>query len=407
MPRNVWLESTSSAFRLLITTSWLATEPFRQQQEERIRSVISYGVDWGEYLGLVDRHRTPSLSWAALNRVAGIQIPKYPERELKKRSDDCRLSSMKLCLIMAEVIKRFNQEYIQVMPFKGPILSHELYGDVGLRQFTDLDLAVAAGDLDRARVCLESMGWILDRETWFSLTPRQWQSFLVHEHHLDFIHPVTGALLELHWRNDWESPQNTDARWVRSIPVNWQGCSILTMRPGDLLIYLANHGTYHAWYRAKWLSDVARLHALGSINWLEVQETARSSGYERVLYSTLWILELLYGLPRPKDIDGASVDQSSTLAKMPFLALLDPKSPGTRSIPSRLWYRLRMNGYERKLRPNRSFSQNLSHLFYCREDFRVLPISDSIFWVYRPMRLFLWAWRWVCHLRKQHPGWRA
>src|SRR5579859_3299346 len=96
MPRNVWLESTSSAFRLLITTSWLATEPFRQQQEERIRSVISYGVDWGEYLGLVDRHRTPSLSWAALNRVAGIQIPKYPERELKKRSVDCRLSSMKL-----------------------------------------------------------------------------------------------------------------------------------------------------------------------------------------------------------------------------------------------------------------------------------------------------------------------
>ncbi len=58
----------------MMATSWLAPDSWRQNQDEAIREAFATGPDWTEYLALVDRHRTPALSWAALNRLPGITV---------------------------------------------------------------------------------------------------------------------------------------------------------------------------------------------------------------------------------------------------------------------------------------------------------------------------------------------
>jgi hypothetical protein len=83
------LVRASPAFRLMIATSWLAPDSWRARQEESIRQAGAQGVVWADYLRLVDRHRTPALSWAALKRVAGLAIPEQIVKELRKRSDAC------------------------------------------------------------------------------------------------------------------------------------------------------------------------------------------------------------------------------------------------------------------------------------------------------------------------------
>src|ERR1035437_3235800 len=96
MPEASWLQSASPAFRLMIATSWLAPTSWQEKQEQAIREaiqVIGAGVDWMEYLRLVDRHRTPALSWAALRRVPGLVIPEPAKKELQRRSDACRIVS--------------------------------------------------------------------------------------------------------------------------------------------------------------------------------------------------------------------------------------------------------------------------------------------------------------------------
>jgi Uncharacterised nucleotidyltransferase len=401
MPKSEWLAKRSPAFRLMIATSWLAPDSWRQNQEESIRAAIASGADWNEYLGLVDRHRTPALSWAAINQMAGIAIPDSVARELKERSDACRMDSVKQYLVMAELLKKFNQAAIPAMPLKGQVLSFDLYGDVGLRMSRDLDLAVTGDDFERARICLESMGWRLDQETWFPLTPRQWQSFLRHEHHLNFLHPRKGCELELHWRNDWETPEATSAHWARSIPSVWQGCSILAMRPSDLVLYLASHGAYHAWFRAKWLGDLARIHAAGLVDWREAMNEAQESGNERVLLATLGILEQVYELPWPGDLASLRIDRISSLIEVPLQLLLDSDVQETRSVPAKLRYRLRMSRYERLLRPEKLLRTSVSALFHCREDFRILPLPDRLFWAYKLLRPFLWAWRWARQTKYQ------
>ena len=72
--------------------------------------------------------------------------------------------------------------------------------------------------------------------------------------------------------------------------------SIRSMSAGDLALFLCVHGAYHVWCCAKWLSDVARAHSIGRIDWRAAMDEARGSGVEAVcpaalslLHEPLWI----------------------------------------------------------------------------------------------------------------------
>jgi len=381
----------------MVATSWLAPDTWQQNQEAAIVGAVSAGPDWTEYLALVDRHRTPALSWASLSRVPGFTVPESVQREMQKRSDACRMKAVQHCLLLANVLKRLNRAGIPVMPLKGQILSFALYGDVGLRQTLDMDLEVPREDLARAQECLASKDWHLE-ETFFPMSARQWDGFLRNEQHINFIHAKTGRMLELHWRNQWETPYETRARWARSIPSTWQGCSIQTMRPSDMTLYLCSHGGLHEWFRAKWLGDLARAHALGLLDWSSAWEEARRSRQTRVLLAGIYLLNQLYGLPRPDLPAEAWQEFSPRLTAVPLQALQHAGEPINRASPSKLRYRMRRSRYERLLWPAKSWRDSLTELFYGREDFRTLPLPDGFFWAYKPLRPVLWLWRWLKQL---------
>lgn len=401
MPESSCLRGTSAAFRLMVATSWLAPESWQKNQEEAIREAIGAGPDGTEYLSLVvGRHRTPALSWAALSRVPGIAVPEPAMQELKKRSDACRMQAVRHCLLLAEVLKVFNRAGIPVMLYKGPILSFELYGDVGLRQSRDLDLEVTQEDLARAQACVENMGWRLDSSL-FPMTPRQRKSFLRHEHDIHFDHPHAGCVLEIHWRNDWDTPELTSARWARSIPSVWQGCSFQALDPCDMVLYLCSHGGDHHWRRAKWLGDLARVHVSGRMDWEAVWGVARRTGQERVLLTGLRLLGILYGLPLP-DLPGDPwMNLPSSLLEIPLLALKSPEEREVHTSLAELSERLRVSRYERLLRPQISWRDSLSNLLYCRDDFREVRLPDSLFWAYVPLRPILRACRWARQLGRR------
>ncbi|MGA2569674.1 MAG: nucleotidyltransferase family protein [Terracidiphilus sp.] len=386
-----WIHRASPAFRLAIATSWLAPDPWRENQENAIREAIEAQPDWTEYLHLVDRHGTPGLSWAALRRIQGIAVPEPPAQELRRRSDACRKEALLYCLLLADVLRRFNGAGIPAMPHKGQVLSFELYGDVGLRYSRDLDVEVPIEDLDRARTLIAGEEWRLE-STFFPMSPRQWQSLLKNEQHINFVHARTGAPLELHWRFQWETSSSTEARWDRSIPALWQGYSIHSMHPADMALFLCSHGGLHAWFRAKWLGDLARAHSLGLLDWEASFNRARESGQARVLLAALQLLEQVYGLSIPKL---STEHLPAQLIEFPLRALGDANEPQSRVGPAKLRNRVRLSRHERLLWPHKSLWTTLSELFYGREDFRTLRLPDCLFWAYTPLRPILWMWRWA------------
>ena len=394
MRENDWLAGRSPAFRLALASSVLAPDDWRDRQEASIRAICSDGPDWTEYLRLVDRHRTPAISWAVLKRVPGLEIPATASAELQKRSDACRMQAFRHSQVLIAVLKSFDRAGIPAMPLKGPLLSLEIYGDVGLRQSKDLDIAVPFQDLRLAGRCLQEMGWSLCTQD-ASLSPRQWKFCARHGHHLTYLHPRQMCQLELHWRASWDTPEMTARRWDRGIASQWNGCPYRAMNPVDLILYLCNHGGAHAWVRAKWLGDLARMTMAAKVDWKAAMEEAQTANQERPLLTCLILLKGTCRIPLP-DVAARCIHRlPRRLIHKCVRELNSDVEAHQLGNFARILAQIRSIGYLRQLWPYRPIQQGLIEFAICPLDFDVLRLPDRLFWLYVPLRPVLWAWRHV------------
>lgn len=396
MRNSTSLHGCSAAFRLMIATSWLAPGAWRSQQERAIGGIAA-NCDWDEYLRLVDRHRTPALSWAALGKVAGLEIPPTIQRELRQRNVATRLQGLRRATDLAEILKQFDDAGIPAIPLKGPLLSQALYGDPGIRQSWDLDVLVPAEDMPRAAAALEHSGWCLasNDSALPTLTPRQSDAFRHHAHHVSYEHPQKGVL-ELHWNILSRRTEQTAAFWARSVPSSWGGARFRALDPIDLILHLCDHGGEHAWSRAKWLGDMARIHALRGTDWQAAYERSLATDCDRALLLCLHLLEALYDLPAPQLRTATAPRMCAVLSNHAVRELKNPTELASRVSMATAIERVRQIRYERRLRPKRKLRQILAAAVYCRPDHETLRLPDSLFWIYVPLRPALWLWRWLC-----------
>jgi len=359
------------------------------------------GVDWEEYLRLVDRHRTPALSWAALKCTSDLQLPAKVQIEMQQRADRCRRVALRHIQLLTPLLRAFQKEDISVLCFKGPMLSDELYGDIGLRHSKDIDLQVREKDLSRVQVCLEGLGYHTD-SSGAALTPREWAYYRVRDHQLDFV-PNSGAgLVEIHWRNQWETPQQSQMLWNRASPSNWHGLSFLTMHREDRLLYLCSHGAEHVWSRAKWLGDLARIMADGELDWTSVLRTAQATHQDRALLASLLLVSQCFGLPLPSIIQEAADGLHATLLQLPVAMLCTEEEAEVRHIGVRVRDGFRCLQYRRLLLPQHTWQMFWQDLTFSRRDFWRFRLADSHIWLYSLLRPVLWLGRRMKRARKQY-----
>ena len=143
---------------------------------------------------------------------------------------------------------------------KGIPLAIAAYRDPTLRDAGDIDLLVAEKDIFAAEQILQSEGFVrIDPQA--RLTPRRLRSYLAHQKDLAYEHPVTGALIDLHWRlyrNAW-LPANARIEDLEPAWVDLGSERIPTLTAPSLLLYLCMHGALDGWLRLKWLADISAL----------------------------------------------------------------------------------------------------------------------------------------------------
>ena len=65
-------------------------------------------------------------------------------------------------MLTAELIKimdLYRSQGIQAMPYKGPVLAVQAYGDVTLREFDDLDIVLRQRDMAKANDAIQGAGY--------------------------------------------------------------------------------------------------------------------------------------------------------------------------------------------------------------------------------------------------------
>ena len=178
------------------------------------------------------------LVYKSLESCGGKGVPKDVLERLRDHFRKNVLWSLARTRELLELLDLFTRNGIQAIPYKGPVLSAMLYGDVCSRQYSDLDFFIRVPDLQNVSELLLSEGYRTD-----SFLPKNRVKFSTRMREQYFY--KNNALVEIHWRF---APKYYGCRIDATellenlYPVTVAGREVMTFSPSDLIFILATHG---------------------------------------------------------------------------------------------------------------------------------------------------------------------
>jgi hypothetical protein len=185
---------------------------------------------------------------------------------------------------------------VHPVPFKGPALSQQLYGDPARRQSADIDILVRSDDALAARRALEVDGY----RFWANLTEEEDRRFLLVGNEFGLVGPM-GTIVELSWALapryvSVALPLRDLLQDARTIHID--GTPYRAFAPHSLLLALCVHGAKHAWERVGWLTDVAQLiRSQPELDLMDVLSRAEAFGVRRMMLSGVALSHRLLMMP--------------------------------------------------------------------------------------------------------------
>ncbi|MDJ1173971.1 nucleotidyltransferase domain-containing protein [Roseofilum capinflatum] len=124
-----------------------------------VQDLLRTDLDWDILLQNAVNQNVFMLLYRTLkqNQSQGVPLSVFEriENEAQKRMTYNLFLTNKLL----QTLKLFAEHKIQAIPFKGPIWAHLAYGNMGLREFSDLDVLVRPEDYSKAKDVLIEQGY--------------------------------------------------------------------------------------------------------------------------------------------------------------------------------------------------------------------------------------------------------
>ncbi|MGD0428467.1 MAG: nucleotidyltransferase family protein [Candidatus Acidiferrales bacterium] len=268
----------------------------------KIREILAGPLDWDFLLWEAEENSVSPLLERHLSAVAPSAAPAAAQEQLKKT---CRANTVRCLYLTAELInilRLFQAQSIPTIPYKGPVLAAQAYGDVALREFEDLDIILRQSDVPKAHEIVVSLGykpkfdWILSPGAAASLVPGEY----------NYRDESRRAMVELHTEitlRHFPIKPDLDA-FIRNLaPVRLSDRDILTFTAEDLLPMLCIHGSKDFWERLSWIADVGELvRSHPALDWDRVARFAQPLNATRMLNLGLALAVRVLGASLPPEI---------------------------------------------------------------------------------------------------------
>lgn len=264
----------------------------------RLRSLLEQPLDWDYLLALAQQHRVTPVFCDHLEAFSNA-VPAANWVELKKRRRLISGTNLGLAGKLLKLLAILHDHEIPVISYKGPALAQAAYGDIGKRQFLDLDIMVHKRDVGRVKELFLAH----DCQPAWRLTAAQETAVLRYYYEYSFRCNDRKVLVEVHW--DFAEPFfsfafDLDQLWRRLEMVTILGKPVMTLSAEDSLLVLCAHGGKHCWERLGWVCDVAQLISRRQdLNWKVLIERATALGLQRMLWVGLRLANDLLGLELP------------------------------------------------------------------------------------------------------------
>lgn len=244
---------------------------------EGARRLLGGPIDLPVVLDLARDHYVRPQLLATMSALAWEGV----STECKTALEEFRRSHVLRMLYLAEELSRIAEVFacrgIAFAAFKGAALAIDLYGDIAHREYADIDLIVAPGQMAAAETALESLGYMSDQgDRAFR------RMFRAYQRQYAFTRADIDATVDLHW--DFTAarlpfPLRVEELWSDLKFVTIGARAIPTLSDANVALLLAGHGTKEGWRSLGWLCDFAAFaHRRPGLDWLALYERARGRG---------------------------------------------------------------------------------------------------------------------------------
>ena len=290
--------SLSAELQLLIACCQV--QPDLEEISSQMKNEKLKIKNWENIIALASRHGILPLVYKTLKNLPSA-LPSDTVSELKARYMSISQRNMLMSAELIRIMKLLEKNGIAAVPFKGPVLSQMVYGDITLRQYADLDILIEKRDIYAMDTLLKAEGF----QRSLLLTPSQEKVYIRYAHDMGLYNPKRGISFEMHWSLlDEDYPMQIDLENFReerqSVTINGQEIPVFSNE--NLLYYLSIHGSKHLWERIEWIKDLDLMVRRQHIAWETVIQKAEGSGFEKMLYLGLHLASSLFGTPLPQTV---------------------------------------------------------------------------------------------------------
>ena len=254
---------------------------------------LAKAVDWGAFLHICRRHRVQGLACHALS---GLQVALPAPVQIALAGDARRIADqgLRAARESARLASAFQAAGVPLLFLKGLPVGKLAYGNPFLKMSSDIDVLVHPSDVARAATVFGELKYGLD-------LPSE-PSSLVRWHGSRKESVWRGGdnlTVELHSRvaDQPELLPTIDASSPSQIVNIAPGVDLATLADEELFAYLCVHGASSAWFRLKWITDLAALlHGREAADIDRVHARSQQLGAGRAAAQALLIAEQLYGV---------------------------------------------------------------------------------------------------------------
>jgi hypothetical protein len=267
----------------------------------RIRALIATNLDWRALDTAAAEHGVAPLVFGQLLAHFAELVPAEWQMRMRRQLEETAQRNLYMTAEMFRLANSFRAEGMIAVPYKGPLLAAQAYGNLAMRQFTDLDFAIRQRDLPKAAALLKANGY----NAVFGTMAAKEGTRPTHSEY-QFVRPAGNIIVEMQTEvtlRYFPRKLDFDALEKRLTSIPLAGGETLSFSPEDTLILLSVHGAKHFWERLMWIADISELsQAAAGIRWTEAFSRAQEMGVTRILNLALYLAHRMLEAPLPDDV---------------------------------------------------------------------------------------------------------
>jgi hypothetical protein len=283
----------------------LGGDPDGSLLSSRLRALR--GTDWETF---VERARAQRVGPLIYDRItaSGLagEVPVDPLQTLRWRYRSNSIRNLWLQGALHSILESFHEAAVPVILLKGAYVSTHVYGNLALREMSDIDLLVREPHLKEGLRILQGAGF--DAKT---RLPDDIDERVTTSKHAPRLSRGKAAV-ELHWTifaPGHVSVRELNALWARAAPATVAGVEALALCTEDLLVHACGHAAYdHRFeFGLRPLCDIDRIvrKSGDAICWTAVVDRAVEWNWRRGVYLALHLARELLGTAVPDDVLGS------------------------------------------------------------------------------------------------------